>query len=274
MPDVWVLAIIGVKALLYASALWASGLALMAVVARRDFPSVRRALAVVLLVASIANFALRGTELTGGWTGMVDPEILGLLWQTNVGDALILRLIGGAIVLMAPRIALVGAVVVLWSFAQVGHVQTVDQTGVRVLHFIHLIGLAFWIGVLLPLHQLARDQATLSKAAQLGHWFGRCAMIIVPALICAGAVLAWLLVGDWAALIQTDYGRLLMAKIALVAILLALAAANKLRFVPRMQAGDFGAAQHLVLSIRFEAAVILCVILATATLTSVVQLPQ
>ena len=274
MPDVWVLAIIGVKALLYASALWASGLALMAVVARQDFPSVWRALAVVFLIASIANFALRGTELTGDWTGMVDPEILGLLWQTNVGDALILRLIGGAIVLMAPRIALVGAVVVLWSFAQVGHVQTVDQTGVRVLHFIHLIGLAFWIGVLLPLHQSARDRATLPKAAHLGHWFGRCAMIIVPALICAGVVLAWLLVGDWAALTQTDYGRLLIAKIALVAILLGLAAANKLRFVPRMQMGNFGAAQYLVLTIRFEAAVILCVILATATLTSVVQLPQ
>lgn len=86
--------------------------------------------------------------------------------------------------------------------------------------------------------------------------------------------MAWMLVGDVWALTTTGYGQTLLIKLALVGVVLTLAAANKLRFVPAMQAGDDKAARHLARSIEIETAVILMVLVATATLTSVLTLPN
>ena len=43
--------------------------------------------AVLALLASVLGFMLHGAALTGGADGMTDPDMLGLLWQTPVGDA-------------------------------------------------------------------------------------------------------------------------------------------------------------------------------------------
>jgi putative copper resistance protein D len=59
----------------------------------------------------------------------------------------------------------------------------------------------------------------------------------------------------------------------LVAGLLALAAANKLRFIPRLRANDHTAAVHLAKSISLEWLVILGVLGITAVLTSNLTLP-
>ncbi len=108
----------------------------------------------------------------------------------------------------------------------------------------------------------------------LGHRFGQAASLIVPLLILAGLLMAWLLLGDPRALTSTGYGLALLTKLILVGIVMTLAAANKLRFVPAMQAGDSRAARHLVRSIEIETAVIFMVLAATATLTSVLTLPN
>ncbi|MEN8749688.1 CopD family protein, partial [Marivita sp.] len=84
----------------------------------------------------------------------------------------------------------------------------------------------------------------------------------------------WLLLGDLRALVTTGYGQTLLIKLVLVGAVLTLAAANKLRFVPAMQAGDDKAARHLARSIEIETAVILVVLAATATLTSLLTLPN
>lgn len=288
MPDIWSQAEILTKLMLYVGALGASGLVIVQVAfSHATSPLTQRmrnqsiALAALALVASLLGFMLRGAALTGGADGMVDPEMLGLLWQTPVGDALLYRLAGGALIIVGslmPRlgwwVALAGGVLLLWSFAQIGHVTDIGPFYVRLLLLLHLLGIAFWIGVLPPLHRLSRAPEHLSQASQLGHQFGQAAMVIVPALILAGLVMSWLLTGTLTALINTGYGQALMVKLALVAVVLMLAAANKLRFIPAMQVGDANAARHLVRSIQIETAVILAVLAATATLTSVLTLPN
>ena len=97
---------------------------------------------------------------------------------------------------------------------------------------------------------------------------------MVPALIVAGFWMAWLLVGDLRALISTGYGQALLLKVLFVGLLLILAAANKLRFVPAMLDGDTKAAQHLARSIEVEALIVLAVLTTTATLTTVLTLPN
>ncbi|MEW2919605.1 CopD family protein [Ruegeria sp. ANG10] len=288
MPDIWGIGAILSKLMLYVGIGGATGLLIIrAVFADLVSPlsDTMRVQVVLLaglaLAGSVLGFMLRGASLTGGADGMTDPEMLGLLWQTPVGDVLVYRLAGTVLIivgvfmpLIGQWIALVGGMIALWSFAQIGHVPELEITGVRVLLLLHLLGVAFWIGILGPLRALSQRPEYLNNAAMLGHQFGQAASVIVPALILAGLLLAWMLLGDMWALMTTGYGQNLLIKLALVGAVMTLAAANKLRFVPAMLSGDDNAARHLARSIGIEAVIILGILAATATLTSVMTLPN
>ena len=186
MTDIWGIAAICAKLMLYVGVAGSVGL----VIIRTAFADLvspvsdriraRTALfAALALVAAILGFMLRGAALTGGADGMTDPEMLGLLWQTPVGDVLIYRIAGAALIIIGvfiPHvgqwIALAGGLIALWSFAQIGHVPELETTGVRLLLLLHLLGIAFWIGVLGPLRALSRlDLSRFSAApgARLSH---------------------------------------------------------------------------------------------------------
>ena len=287
MPDIWGIAAILAKLMLYIGFVGSVGLVIIQA-AFADLVSPLRekmqmkaaALAGMALATSVLGFMLSGAALTGGADGMTDPEMLNLLWQTPVGDALVHRVAGAGLIIIGvftPRvgrwIALAGGLIALWSFAQIGHIPGLQSSGVRLLLLMHLLGAAYWIGVLGPLRALSRRPEHIVNAATLGHRFGQAASVIVPGLMLAGLIMAWLL-GDMRALVATGYGQTLLVKLVLVGAVLTLAAANKLRFVPAMQAGDDNAARHLARSIEIETAVILVVLAATATLTSVLTLPN
>lgn len=288
MPDILEIAAILAKLVLYIGVLGSVGLVII-LVAFGDLVSplsdrIRLKAALLAggaLAAAVLAFMLRGAALTGGADGMTDPEMLDLLWQTPVGDALVYRITGTILTILGlfiPRvgqwIALVGGLIALWSFAQIGHVPGLEVTGVRLLLLLHLLGISIWVGILGPLHALSRRPEHFASAATLGHRFGRAASVIVPALILAGGLMAWMLLGDLRALATTGYGQALLIKLLLVGSVLTLAAANKLRFVPAMQAGDDKAARHLARSIEIETVVILVVMATTATLTTLLPLPN
>ena len=287
MPDVWELASTLVKFLLCLGVLGSTGLVLVRIVFARETSNLHAtmvrqatAFAVLALLASGAGFAFKGAAMTGALSGMADPEMLGLLWQTPVGTAFAYRIAGLGLVLLGLRlagiglpIAAVGGLMVLWSFSRVGHVTDVGALWLELLLLLHLAGAAFWIGVLLPLQALAGAREHLSLAAGLAHRFGRIAAVTVPLLIAAGIVMAWRLLGGLEALLETGYGLTLLAKIGAVAGLLAAAAANKLRFVPGMRAGDCRAAVALRRSIAVEGVAIVVVLLATAALTTLQGAP-
>lgn len=171
-------------------------------------------------------------------------------------------------------ISLAGGTLALWSFAQIGHIPEMGQTGLRVLLLLHLLGVSFWIGVLGPLRRLSRVPQHLDRAAIPGHRFGQAAMLIVPGLVLAGLLMARLILGDLTALVTTGYGLTLLVKLALVGGVPGLAAAHKMRLIPAMQAGDAAAARRLARPLETEAIAMLGVLAATATLTSVLALPN
>ena len=287
MPDIWELASTLAKFLLCLGVLGSTGLVLVRIVFARETHSLRAtmvrqatAFAVLALLAACAGFALTGAAMTGMISGMTDPEMLGLLWQTPVGTAFAYRVAGLGLVLLGLRvagiglpIATAGGLVALWSFSRVGHVTDLGALWLEIVLLLHLAGAAFWIGVLLPLRALAGDRENLSLAAGLGHRFGRIAAVTGPPVIAPGIVMAWRLLGGLEALLETGYGLTLLAKIGAVACLLAAAAANKLRFVRGMRAGDLRAAVALRRSIAVEGAAILVVLLATAALTTLQGAP-
>ena len=288
MPDAWELVSAVVRFVLYLGALATVGLILVRIVFHRETREIRGSivrqatiLAILGLLAAVAGFALKGAAMAGEISGMIDPFMLGILWQTPVGTALVLRVAGLITILVALRIpafglplAITGGAVVLWSFALVGHVADAEPFWLEFLLLLHLVCAAFWIGVLSPLRTLSGDGEDLALAAGLGHRFGRIAAFTVPILIVAGTIIAWRLLGELSSLFGTGYGLVLLAKIGAVALLLAGAAANKLRFVPAMRRGDGSAAAALRRSISIEWVAVCLVLLATAVLTTVPDLPM
>ena len=281
MPDIWGLAAIITKFALYLGVLTATGTVLAALMFRlNQFRGIALTFGGIALIATLVGFSLRGANLTGDASGLMDLEMLGLLWSTPVGTAIALRLFGlgvlivglfmarGGIVLSA-----LGGVVAVWSFGHIGHISDRGSAVLDVALTLHLITVAIWIGILTPLQRLARETATYAEAANVGHRFGLAASFTVPALIVAGGYMSYTLVGSIAALIQTGYGQALIIKVLLVAVLLGLAVANKLRFMPRLKAGDASAAKHLTKSISIEWVVVVLVLAVTAVLTSNLTLP-
>ena len=281
MPDAFGLGAIVTKFALYLGVMTAAGTVIAALMFRLDRTrGLAVAFAVVGLMATILAFSLRGANLTGVISGMTDPEMLGLLWTTPVGTALRLRLLGLGLLIaglfmgrVGTWVSVLGGVIAIWSFNHVGHVSGRDTILLDIALTLHLLAVALWIGVLTPLKRLASSSATYASAAEVGHRFGVVATVTVPLLIIAGGFMGYELVGSLDALIGTGYGQALIIKVLLVGLLLGLAAANKLRFIPALRAGDSAAANHLSKSITVEWLVILAMLGTTAVLTTNLTLP-
>ena len=281
MPDAFGLAAIVTKFALYLGVMTAAGTVLATLMFRLDRTrGLAVAFAVLGLIATILAFSLRGANLTGDVSGMTDPKMLGLLWTTPVGTALLLRLVGLSLLIVGlfmgrvgAWVSVLGGVIAIWSFDHVGHVSGRDTMLLDVALTLHLLAVALWIGVLTPLKRLASSSGTYALAADVGHRFGVVASVTVPVLIIVGGYMGYQLVVSFSALVGTGYGQALIIKVLLVGLLLGLAAANKLRFIPALRVGDPAAANHLSKSISVEWLVILAVLGTTAVLTTNLTLP-
>lgn len=275
------------KFALYIGILFASGMVFYRLMFEHDgaraifsFRKATSIFSVIGLAAALASYEIRAANLVGDFSGMFDLEILGILWQTPVGTALVMRAVGlsllflGLFMLRGKIVSIIGSLIALASFIQIGHVTESNGYLLQVLLLVHLIGIALWLGILLPLFRLSTNPVHLQITANIAHRFGQIATLFVPILLIAGGWLALNLVGSINALVTTGYGRTLLLKIALVAVLLALAAANKFRFVPALRRGDQTALSHLNLSVRIEGLFVLFILITTAVLTSVLTLPE
>ncbi len=281
MPDTLGLAAIVTKFALYLGVMTAAGTVMATLMFRLDRTrGLAAAFAVLGLASTILAFSLRGANLTGDVSGMTDPEMLGLLWTTPVGTALLLRLVGLGMLIsglfmgrVGTLVSVLGGVIAIWSFNHVGHVSGRDTTLLDIALTLHLLAVALWIGVLTPLKRLASSSNTYALAADVGHRFGVVATVAVPVLIIVGGYMGYQLVGSFPALVGTGYGQALIIKVLLVGLLLGLAAANKLRFIPALRSGDPTAAGQLSKTISVEWLVILAVLGTTAVLTTNLTLP-
>lgn len=281
----WVVAAIAAKAIGYACGLLASGGSIYLAVFPNSTDSVQRStkfmVACAAVVGAIFLFVslcvMAGQMAGAGLAGAVDPMMVSFAWESPMGTSTALRSIGFALTLavfssgsVARIVALVGASLIIGSYAFVGHSTGEPRWALAVLLVVHLFAAAFWVGALLPLWRVADEGP--SGAATL-HRFGKIAAWVVAVLVIVGTIYAWYLSGSPLALVGTAYGAVLVAKIGAVAVLLGLAALNKLRLVPALASGSLGASSALKRSIIFETVVVLGILLATATLTSITTPP-
>jgi putative copper resistance protein D len=104
----------------------------------------------------------------------------------------------------------------------------------------HLVAAAAWVGALLPLALLlhaagqSRDQSSMTVARRATQRFSTLGVASVSTLAVTGIVNTWVLAGSVSALLDTGYGRLLLAKVALFVVMVATAAVNRLLLTPRL----------------------------------------
>jgi putative copper resistance protein D len=105
---------------------------------------------------------------------------------------------------------------------------------------LHLVAAAAWIGGLVPLVLLlaaVRRHPTVawtSQARDVTRRFSTLGTVSVATLMASGIVNAWILVGSVHGLLVTEYGRLLMLKLGVFAIMLVFAAMNRFWLTPRL----------------------------------------
>jgi copper resistance protein D len=283
----WDAAAVLVKAALYAATLGAAGGVFFLAYSRSLLePADRLAIArsfgmlvAVAIVASAARVLITAASMASDAAGMLDARLLAMVWHGGEGRAAMLR--AGGLLLAIPVLASgrgrwlapAGAALAATSFACVGHARAAAQEVAPVLLGVHVLAAAFWLGALGPLAIAAR-RCDPRRLAVLAARFGRIAMLVVGALLAAGAAVLWILLARFSELWTSAYGCLVSVKIALVACLLALAAWNKLRLVPRIAAGDPAAVRSLRRSIRAEMIVAGLILLATAALTTLTGPPS
>jgi putative copper resistance protein D len=283
----WGLMAASAKLAVYITSFLSAGLALVLVVLPIQEERIKRPLLWVICVAAILSVAasvwrvmIQAGRLMDDTAFMTDPEIIAISLGGPLGTSTLARMIGLAIILLAvfaPSVrtaaAVLGAASVAASFGLTGHAIRDPQWALLALITLHLMAVSFWFGALLPLYQLSKPGREMREAARLSHRFGQKASIIVPILIAVGVGFAYLLLGSVEAVLTTAYGQMLLVKLAIVALVLGIAALNKLRLVPAMEAEKPGATENFRTSLRWEALVFLMIFAATALLTTSFTVP-
>lgn len=210
------------------------------------------------LVAAPVAFALQGADLVGAsLSGTLDP----LAWRQALTTTYAWAVLAAAIsltlgiaslacrdaagkVLSAAALCGVGVAMAASGHASVAAPQALMRFSV----FIHGVGAAFWIGALIPLLMSLKGDCETRALMR----FSATASYAVAALVLAGGILAVRQVETVPALWTTSYGLVLSSKLALVAVLFALAAANRWRWTGPAAAGDPGARRSLHRSVGAE----------------------
>ncbi len=221
----------------------------------------RRAWLAALLCAplSLALLGAQGLDLLSlPFGALATPAPWRAALPAPLTVTLLLGLVAAALSLVALRAAGPGmrraAALTAWvlaalSFAASGHAAAVQPQGLAVTAVaVHALAVLFWIGSLPPLLAVVRRP----DAAGVLRRFSNVAVPMVALLVLSGGVLVWLQAGSLPALAGSAYGTVLAAKLALVAVLLALAARNRLVLTPALAAGAPEAAVRLTRAIRAE----------------------
>lgn len=230
--------------------------------------------AIVGVVLVGAHYTMEAARMAGALSGALDLSLQRLVFESSMSTGWGLRTAGLMLIAIAltrqgtvwTSTSLGGAALGLAGFLFVGHTATHPHRGWLVfLLSVHLAVVAFWFGGLLPLYIVAR-KAGSETAAGIVDRFSRIATWLVPGIFLAGLLLTATLVDRWT-VFRESYGILLLAKSAVFASLMGLAALNKWRYGPTL-ATTPGATVAFQRAVAAEYALICGVLAATAVMTA------
>jgi copper transport protein len=279
-------------ALFVALALVVGPLAIRIVVLRGTLPSeVERRFHLVTTIAAfavidvgVAAFLVRASNALQLPLGdLLYGDLQPFAEKTRFGVAFIVMTVGFAVVaallvlawvfdrlaLRVPALAL--SVLLLSGLALSGHQATEPNSSPlsELADWAHLVAACVWVGGLATLALVVWPTApALRRRAFLG--FSRLAVVLVAVMVLAGAFLALVRLPELSDLWSSDYGRLLLLKVAIVSVALGWGGLHHVVVRPRLAAG---ADPRVRPSLVGEAVVALVVLLAAAALTSAAPPP-
>ncbi|MEV6190824.1 copper resistance protein CopC [Streptomyces sp. NPDC051920] len=205
----------------------------------------------ILLGSTFALLLLRGPYERGtGVSEVFDPDGLSDTLASRPGIVLVTRLaLLAAVAFVPPRVFAGGrgagrgavalgvlfslALAVTWAAAE--HASAgIQVPAAMVSTVLHLLAMAVWLGGLAALLTALHRPAEPVPPAVVTR-FSRLALTSVAVLAVTGVYQSWRGLGSWDALTSTAYGRLLVLKVVLVALLLGGAAISR-RWTARLAA--------------------------------------
>jgi len=229
------------------------------------------AVAVVAIITGAVGTALspglQGLDALGAAASrFFDPLMWATGMSTSYGRTVVLLLVALVSALLALKagctwsrlLAVFGLLGGAVALSLSGHASAAEpQWLMRPAVFAHAAAITFWIGSLLPMGIALRTGATDATIAL--RRFSKAIPYVLLILIASGLVLAAIQVQRPAALIETAYGRLLLAKLILLVLLFGLAAFNRWKFTKPAEKSEPVARPHLVRSILVETLLVLAI---------------
>lgn len=220
---------------------------------------------VINLVSTLLILTVQGGLMGQGWGDVFRPAVWAAVLNTRFGAVWLWQIVLGAITLavivlrpyrLAPLLVCLAAFQLI-VLADTGHATMHEGfPGLmhRLNHGLHLLSVAWWVGGLLPL-------LVCMRMAHKPHWreaaitammrYSRYGHLAVAVAIFTGLVNSLMILG-WRWPWHSDYVQLLMAKIALVMLMVMIALTNRYLLVPRFSRTDAGAQRAFVLMTQFE----------------------
>ncbi|HZE59692.1 MAG TPA: copper homeostasis membrane protein CopD [Burkholderiales bacterium] len=212
--------------------------------------------AALVLASAVAWLALEAGAMSGlAPSEALSASTLGVVaTQTLFGRVWVARvLLAGTLLLMAlmrgrPPAAAGGilAGLLLATIAGTGHAvggQGVDRWVRVCADGLHLLSAGAWLGALVPLLGILRRSSAL--AVRAAERFSTLGVASIAAIALSGMINAYYTVPDAAALVHTQYGRLLIAKISLFLLIVILAVINRSLLLPRLAASGAASSRSL-----------------------------
>jgi len=211
---------------------------------------VLRLSAVGTVATALLWFLCVAGMMTGSIGGATDPTVLQtVLLKTSFGQIWLWRvLLALALAIVAlratPEVRLVTVILsalLLASVALTGHAameQGAAGMGHRITDAIHLLSGGYWVGAVAALPFVLMPPRPSEFTYRILRRFSDLGVIAVVLVIASGALNALFIVHDWSQIPQFSYGRILLAKVALVMTMVIIACANRFLLTPTFREGD------------------------------------
>lgn len=190
----------------------------------------------------------------------VDPtHVRMILVETAIGTAWIVRMLALVIVLAAAValkrfptsmriVVLLASSVALATLVWTGHAgatEGVSGTIHRLSDIVHMLAASIWVGGIASFSWLLFKPAVQTSPIELAithralEHFSRVGTLVVGLIVLTGLINSQILIGiaNLGLIAGTPYGQLLLVKLALFGLMLVLAATNRWRLTPALNAG-------------------------------------
>jgi copper transport protein len=245
---------------------------------RRKLHVVLGVLGLVLAALSLVGIVFQGASAGGfGLGDALTWDVFSAVLDTRFGEVWLVRAgLAAGLGLVAfsrvnPAWLLPFAVGLAWTPPASGHANTAGALAF-VMDLLHVLAGSVWAGglsfVLLALILAGAGRWPL--AAAIVPRFSVLAVGSVAVLLVGGIVNGYLEVRTWSGLWETNYGRLLLAKVAIVLFLLGLGAYNNRYAVPRLkrQVASVSEQRRFLRAAGAEVALFVAAIAVTAVLVA------